>query len=206
LFALSVYLFTMTSPEQNARDICKAIGQRIRAIRQEKRLTLDELATRTGFAKSYISQIETLKREPPISTLTKIAYVLRVDVFFLISGEIRQSDEQFITIIKGSERRVISKPSGSPAYLYEPINDKKINRLMDGYIVTVGPQFPKEPLVHEGQELTYVLEGRHEFVYDGKTYLLEEGDCYCFESMKPHYSRRLGNRPVKLLVVFASKK
>jgi len=206
LFALSVYLFTMTSPEQNARDICKAIGQRIRAIRQEKRLTLDELATRTGFAKSYISQIETLKREPPISTLTKIAYVLRVDVFFLISGEVRRGDEQFITIVKASERRVIPRPSGSPAYAYEPINDKKIDRLMDGYIVTVGPEFPPEPLVHEGQELTYVLEGRHEFVYDRKTYLLEKGDCYYFDSTKPHYSRSLGDKPAKLLVVFASKK
>ncbi len=196
----------MKDPEENARDICKAIGQRIRSIRQEKRLTLDELATRTGFAKSYISQIETLKREPPISTLTKIAYVLGVDIFFLISGEIRKSDEQFITIVKASERRVIPRPSGSPAYMYEPINDKKIDKLMDGYIVTVGPEFPLEPLVHEGQELTYVLEGRHEFVYDGKTYLLKKGDCYCFESMKPHYSRSLGDGPTKLLVVFASKK
>jgi transcriptional regulator with XRE-family HTH domain len=196
----------MKIPEERARDICTAIGQRIRTIRQGKRLTLDELAARTGFAKSYISQIETLKREPPISTLTKIAYVLGVDIFFLISGEIRQSDEQFLTIVKASERKVISRPSGSPAYMYEPINDKKIGRLMDGYIVTDGPKFPREPLVHEGQEITYVLEGRHEFVYDGKTYLLEEGDCYCFESMKPHYSRSLGDGPTKLLVVFASKK
>jgi transcriptional regulator with XRE-family HTH domain len=206
MFALSVLLFTMKTLEENAKKICKAIGQRIRAIRQEKRLTLDELATRTGFAKSYLSQIETLKREPSISTLTKIAYVLGVDIFFLISGEIKQSDEQFITIIKESERKVISKPSGSPTYIYEPINDRKINRLTDGYIVTVGPEFPLEPLVHEGQELVYVLEGRHEFVYDDKTYLFEKGDCYCFESMKPHYSRSLGKRPAKLLVVFASKK
>ncbi len=196
----------MKSAEENAKDICEAIGQRIRAMRQAKRLTLDELATRTGFAKSYLSQIETLKREPPISTLTKIAYVLGVDIFFLISGEIRKNDEQFITIVKESERTVISRPSGSPAYIYEPINDQKIGRLMDGYIVTVGPEFPKEPLVHEGQELTYVLEGRHEFVYDGKTYLLEKGDCYCFESMKPHYARSLGDGPTKLVVVFASKK
>jgi transcriptional regulator with XRE-family HTH domain len=196
----------MVDPEKSARDICKAIGQRIRTIRQEKHLTLDELAARTGFAKSYLSQIETLKREPPISTLTKIAYVLRVDVFFLISGEIRRSNEQFITIVKESQRTVIPRPSGSPAYMYEPLNDKKMDRLMDGYVVTVGSEFPNEPLVHEGQELTYVLEGRHEFVYDGKTYLLEKGDSYCFESTKPHYARSLGNGPTKLLVVFASKR
>jgi quercetin dioxygenase-like cupin family protein len=90
--------------------------------------------------------------------------------------------------------------------VYEPINDKKVDRLMDAYVVTVGSEFPPGPLVHEGQELTYVLEGRHEFVYDGKTYQFEEGDSYCFDSNRPHYSRSLGDGPSKLLVVFASKK
>lgn len=196
----------MKTPEEKAKEICTAIGQRIRAIRHAKRLTLDELARRTGFAKSYLSQIETLKREPPISTLTKIAYVLGEDTFFLISGELRYDDEQSISIVRASERTVIPRPSGSPAYVYEPINDRKIDRIMDGYIVTVGSEFPRESLVHEGQELTYVIEGKHEFVYDGKTYLFKKGDCYCFDSKKPHRSRSLGDKPAKLLVVFASKR
>ena len=196
----------MMTAEEKTREICMAIGQRIRAIRQDKRMTLDDLAARTGFAKSYLSNIETLKREPPISTLTKIAFVLGVDVLYLISGEAREKDEQAITIVRANERTAIPRPSGSPAYLYEPISDKKTNRSMDGYIVTVGPNFPPEPLIHEGEEITCVLEGRQEFVYDGTSYLLSTGDCYHFDSNKLHYSRSLGDRPAKLLVVFTSKK
>jgi transcriptional regulator with XRE-family HTH domain len=196
----------MKTAEEKAREICTAIGQRVRSIRKERRLTLDELAARTGFAKSYLSQIETLKREPPISTLTKIAFVLGVDVFFLISGEAGRGEEQSITIVRASDRRVIPRPSGSPAYVYQPVNDKKPDRLMDGYVVTLGPEFPPEPLVHEGQELSYVLEGTQEFFYNGKNYVFEEGDCYYFESNKPHYARAMGDQPAKVLVVFASKK
>jgi transcriptional regulator with XRE-family HTH domain len=196
----------MNEPEQHAAAIYSAIGHRIRFKRLENDLSLNDLAKKTGFTKSYLSQIENLRREPSISTLTKIAFALGVDVFFLISGEIRHGDEQSISIVKISEREAIQRKSGSPVYVYEPINDKKSDRLMDGYVVTVGPESPPEPLVHEGQELTYVLEGRHEFFYDGKTYLFEEGDSYCFDSNKPHYSRSLGGRPSKLLVVFASKK
>jgi len=196
----------MNAPEEFAAAIYSAIGHRINSKRLENKFSLNELAKKTGFTKSYLSQIENLKREPSISTLTKIAFALGVDVFFLISGEIRHGDEQFMTIVKASERKTIQRPSGSPVYVYEPINDKKMDRLMDGYIVTVGPKFPPEPLVHEGQELTYVLEGRHEFFYDGKIYLFEEGDSYYFDSKKPHYARSLGDRPAKLLVVFASKK
>lgn len=195
----------MSVPEEYAAAIYSAIGNRIKSKRLENKLSLNELAKKTGFTKSYLSQIENLKREPSISTLTKIAFALGVDVFFLISGEIRHGDDQSISVVKASERKTIQRPSGSPVYVYEPINERKMDRLMDGYIVTVGPEFPPEPLVHEGQELTYVLEGRHELFYDNKTYLFEKGDSYCFDSKKPHYSRSLGNGPSKLLVVFASK-
>jgi transcriptional regulator with XRE-family HTH domain len=188
------------------KELYTKIGERIQQLRQDKDLSLNELAKRTGFAKSYLSQIENLKREPSISALSQIAHVLGVDVLFLLSGEIQNSGAQNFTIVKKGERKTVSRPSGSIAYIYDSITYKKPDRLMEGFIVTIGSEFPPEPFVHEGQELTYVLEGTHEFVYDGKTYLLEEGDCYYFDSNKPHFSRGVGEKPSKLLVVFTIKK
>jgi transcriptional regulator with XRE-family HTH domain len=195
----------MSKPEDIAKDICTAIGQRIKALRQEKRLTQDQLAQKTGFAKSYLSQIETLKREPPISTIAKIAYVLGVDVFYLLTGEVQQEPEQRITFVKPSERRSVPRPFGRFGYVYESINHKKADRLMDAYIVTTGFEFPLEPMTHEGQELVFVLEGKQEFFYDGEVYLVEEGDCYYYDSNRPHYSRSVGRKRGKLLVVFTSR-
>jgi len=188
------------------KEIYTAIGKRIRQIRQDKGFSLDELAKKTGFAKSYLSQIENLKREPSISALSQVAYVLGVDVLFLLSGETQDSGAQNLTIVKKAERKTVTRPVGSLAYTYDAITYKKQNRLMEGFIVTIGFEFPPEPFVHEGQELAYVLEGAHEFVYDGKTYLLEEGDCYYFDSNKPHYARAVGEKPGKLLVVFTAKR
>jgi transcriptional regulator with XRE-family HTH domain len=188
------------------KELYIAIGKRIRDFRRDKGLSLDELAKRTGFAKSYLSQIENLKREPSISALSQIAYVLEVDLLFLLSGEIQNSGAQSFTIVKKGERKTVNRPSGSIAYIYDSITYKKPDRLMEGFIVTIGFEFPPEPFIHEGQELTYVLEGTHEFVYDGRTYLLEEGDCYYFDSNRPHYARAVGEKPGKLLVVFTVKK
>jgi transcriptional regulator with XRE-family HTH domain len=188
------------------REIYSAIGKRVRVIRQEKELSLNELARKTGFAKSYLSQIENLKREPSISALSQIAHVLGVDVLFLLSGETQNAAVQSFTIVKKGERKTVNRPSGSLAYTYDAITYKKLDRVMEGFIVTIGFEFPTEPFTHEGQELTYVLEGTHEFVYDGKTYLLEEGDCYYFDSNRPHYARAVGEKPGKLLVVFAAKR
>lgn len=188
------------------KEIYTRIGERIRKFRHDNGLSLDELAKRTGFAKSYLSQIENLKREPSISALSQIAYVLEVDVLFLLSGEVQNSGAQSLTIVKKGERKTVNRPLGSLAYIYDSITYKKQDRLMEGFIVTMGFEFPPEPFVHEGQELTYVLEGTHEFVYDGKTHLFEEGDCYYFDSNKPHFSRGVGAKPSKLLVVFTAKK
>jgi len=189
-----------------AKELYIEIGDRIRKLRQEKGFSLSELSKRTGFAKSYLSQIENLKREPSISALSQIAHVLDVDVLFLLSGEMQNTGGQSLTVVKKEERKTVNRPEGSLAYIYESITYKKQDRVMEGFIVTIGGGFPEEPFVHEGQELTYVLEGTHEFVYDGKSYLVEEGDCYYFDSSKPHFARSLGGKPAKVLVVFAAKK
>ena len=199
-------LFVNDAAAIRTKELYSAIGQRIRKVRHDKGLSLDELAKRTGFAKSYLSQIENLKREPSLSALSQIAHVLEVDVLFLLSGEIQNSGAESFTIVKKWERKTVNRPTGSIAYIYDSITYKKPDRLMEGYIVTMGFEFPSEPFLHEGQELVYGLEGTHEFVYDGKPYLLEEGDCYYFDSNKPHFGRSVGEKPGKVLVVFASKK
>ena len=79
------------------------------------------------------------------------------------------------------------------------------DRLMDSYIVTTAFDFPKNPGAHEGQELIFVLEGTQELVYDGKSRILEEGDCCYFDSSKPHYGKSIGEKMSKALVVFTAK-
>lgn len=205
-FANSViYIIMMKAAEQKTKEMRKSIAHRIKALRKDKAITLKKLAEKTGFAKSYLSQIENMKREPPISTLTKIAYVLNVDVVFLLTGEIPRENEEHLSIVKPAERRTVVRPNGSPEYRYESLTYKKVNRLMDAFMLTAGDEFPKEPLIHEGEELTFMLEGKQEFVYDGKSYIIEEGDCYLFDSSKPHYSKSIGDKPARFLVVFTAK-
>jgi len=169
-------------------------------------MNLQDIAQKTGFTKSYLSQIENLKREPPISTLSKIAYVLNVDVTFLISGEKRPAEVPNITVVRKGEGRANYGPFGEEGFLYESLSYKKIDRLMDAYIITIGSDFPPQAFSHEGQEIVYVLEGTQEFVYDGETFFFHEGDSFFFDSNKPHYSRTVGKAPGRILMVFSVQK
>ncbi|WP_461834116.1 helix-turn-helix domain-containing protein [Desulfothermus sp.] len=56
----------------------------IRAWREYKQITVRELAKQAGITSSYLSQIETGKRNPSIETLKSIAEALGIDVEILI--------------------------------------------------------------------------------------------------------------------------
>lgn len=64
------------------------IGQRIKEYRQQKRMSLSELAEKAGIAKSYLSSIErNLQSNPSIQFLEKISAVLNVPMNTLINEQ-----------------------------------------------------------------------------------------------------------------------
>ncbi len=194
----------MDDTEQKTREIFQGISDRIRQIRQQQGLTMDSLAKKAGFTKSYLSQIENLKREPTIGTLVTIANALGISVFSLIGTEAPAGTT--LAIVRADERRRVTIPStASTDSTFDSVNFKKKDRLMDAYVLTSSAAFSEKPRAHEGEELIFVLEGKTEFVYDGKSYLLEEGDCCYFDSSKPHLGRSVGDKLSKALIIFATK-
>jgi transcriptional regulator with XRE-family HTH domain len=196
----------MDTVKHEGNRLVELIAKRIQELRLARGLTLEKLSFVTGLAKSYLSQIENCKKNPPINTLTKIAYALGEDVLTLITGESSSTEKVHFSLVRPSERRAIIHPGTALGYNYESVTYKKPDRVMDGYILTAGFKFPKEPFIHEGQELVYMLEGKQEFIYNGKKYIVEAGDCFYFDSDRPHYSRSLGNRPARFLVVFCNQR
>jgi transcriptional regulator with XRE-family HTH domain len=190
--------------DKEAEHIWKEIAFKIRELRSDRGLSVSALAKKAGFTKSYLSQIENHKREPTIGALVKIARALGVNVFYLM-GEEKPVEEEPLVVVKHQDRQTITSPSRLANTIYESINYKKKDRLMDAYIITTGFEFTVEPMAHEGQELIFVLEGKQEFVYNGKSQILEEGDCCYFDSSKMHYARSVGEKISKALIVFTMK-
>ena len=60
------------------------VGRRIRAIRAEQSLNLDQLARLTGISAPALSLIETGKRDARLTTVAKIAAALRVPLSTLL--------------------------------------------------------------------------------------------------------------------------
>ena len=59
-------------------DMRKLVGGNVQRIRQQKRLTQEELAEISGFSQQYISGLEKGRRNPTIVTIYELALALGV--------------------------------------------------------------------------------------------------------------------------------
>jgi transcriptional regulator with XRE-family HTH domain len=168
-------------------------------MRLQNKLTLQKVAERTGFTKSYLSMVESGKKSPPIATLSKIAQALNVDIAAFFE---QKKPEDRITWVRKGKGKIVVRDGTVFGYRYESIAPTKRHKKMEPFIVTHIIQTKKlGRFDHEGEELFYVLEGKIKFLYGDKEYFLEEGDCLYFDSSIPHRGEGVGKKPAKVLVV-----
>jgi transcriptional regulator with XRE-family HTH domain len=75
---------TATKKQPALKATCLGIGERIRALRNERQLGIDPLAKRANLSKGNLSDIETGRRDPRCSTLHAIAKALGVSFSELV--------------------------------------------------------------------------------------------------------------------------
>jgi transcriptional regulator with XRE-family HTH domain len=186
------------------------ISGNIKTLRKRKKITLERLAELTGLTKGYLSKVERARRAPPYSTLNKIALALGVDAAFFLGEGLQVSKDIRLSLTKRNQRKVV-KSVGSLSegslygYGYEALAADKPGKNMEPYLIE--PSFEEDAIFqHEGEEFMFVLEGKHELIYDGKKYLMEEGDSVYFDASVPHTGRSLGGKKAKLLAVMFNYK
>jgi transcriptional regulator with XRE-family HTH domain len=179
------------------------IGKRIKALRNEKGLTLEQLAAQTGYTKGYLSKVEKSIKAPPVSTLGTIGRTLGVTISTLL-GEHSPATSACCLVKKG-ERLLLARGTEAFRYSYEAVAHKFNNKVMEPFILTL-PIHPKNSAryQHEGQELLYVLEGTMRFHHGTEEFIVEEGDCIYFDANVPHFGQTKGEKAAKCFMVICT--
>ena len=174
------------------------LGQKIKALRQRRGISLEEMARRTNLSQPLLSQIESEVVAPPVATLLKIARALNVNIGYFFQTE--EGEEKKAVIVRKNERkRVFRRIHEDPAkvgYYYESLAYPKVDRHMEPFQVEFEVK-KKEDLIffnHQGEEFVFVLEGQLEFNYENEVYLLGPGDSLYFDSSLPHAFRAVGSK------------
>lgn len=175
------------------------IGKRIKKIRLSKKLTLQEMASKTGLSSGYLSKLEKSKKSPPISTLISIANAFDVTVSVLL-GEI--SEDESVLLVKKNQRVLIAGLGSDFGYSYESLAYAFKGRLMEPYILRVPKELNRHHFFqHEGQEMLYVIRGSMLFHYGEKEFNLEIGDTIYFDASVPHLGESSTDEDLVMLMV-----
>jgi transcriptional regulator with XRE-family HTH domain len=185
----------------------EVIAKTIRTTRRKKKLSLAKLATLADISTGYLSKLERSEKAPPISTLSKIALALDLDLASLLREETDVFEDLPLAIVRKNERRIVKTKGSLYGYEYEALAYNKPGKNMEAFIIS--PAFDEkidllhggEEFQHDGEEFMFVLEGTHEFIYGGEKYVLRKGDSIYFDSRIPHAGRSLGKKKARILTV-----
>ncbi len=185
--------------QARAQPLQQGIGPRIRFLRQQRKMTLEQLSAASGLTKSFVSKVERGASVPSISTAMKLAESFNLTVSQLLG------QDQYVgaaCVVRKNERRAFMRPGSSSGYNYEMLASSKQFKGMEPYIMRPPLQFQdKRVFEHVGEEFMFVLAGKVEVELSGEPIRLNAGDALYFDSHFPHRSRSLGGRYAEVLVV-----
>ncbi len=74
------------SADRVASELFRAVGARVRELRLDRHLTLDELSSRSGVSRRMITMLESGETNTSVGTLDKLARALDCDFYTMIAG------------------------------------------------------------------------------------------------------------------------
>jgi transcriptional regulator with XRE-family HTH domain len=187
-----------------ARDLARAaadepsdaagLGPTVRAMREQRQLTIASVARKVGVSAAAISQIESGAVQPSLSTLRKLAASLGVPVFrFFLPVE-----SEAVQVVRRAERMSIDLPQPGPRYqLLTP----SIHGQLEVMEVTLAPGQDSAPelMNHAGEECLVIVAGRGALELSDDVIDLLAGDAATFQGSIPHRLRNVGRRPLVAL-------
>lgn len=178
------------------------IGKRIKNLRREKGISLEELSNLTGFGVDYLDRIEKHETQPQLGTMMRLSKALDSAFGRIVSA----MGEKLYSVTRRNERKVISRSTSAKGeqnvYSYMSLAPEVKGRHMEALMVQLEESPDSEISIHEGEEFIYVLDGKVALtIGDDKVELLP-GDSVYYLSTTPHIIASLEGKATILAVLY----
>jgi transcriptional regulator with XRE-family HTH domain len=182
----------------------KTVGEKIKQIREIKKVSLEELAERSGMEIAMVQMIEQERNIPSLAPLIKIARALGVRLGTFLDD----SNSYGPVVVRSGEYhkgvRFTSQSSESRDHLnFFSLAFDKAGRNMEPFIIDIEPGQQSDYMLssHEGEEFIYVLDGSVEINYGKEIYKLDKGDSIYLDSIVLHNVHAGNHQSARILAV-----
>ena len=171
-----------------ARNDTPKVGARVRSLRRERGLTIEQLALATGLTKGFISQLERDRTAPSLSSIARICDALGVRL-----SHIFESEPAPALVRKQDRPPFEGGPSSTASHLLSSRDEERFQAIESEIAPGAGAGDVLSSLPGE-VEFVYVLAGSLELQVGEETHVLGEGDALTYPLTKPHTWRNPSER------------
>jgi len=190
-------------PASESIDIA-SIGVRIKKLREEKGLSLEELSSMTKFDVELLANIENNEVQPQLGTIIKLSKALDSAFSRVLSGVGNKS----YSITRKNEQKTLARSTSGEnkkqLYTYKSLAPEVQGRHMEALIVQLEEKPGVDKSVHEGEEFIYVLDGTVVLDIGEDSFDLVPGDSVYYLSSAPHLIAGKGGKATILAVLYGS--
>ncbi|MDX6397715.1 MAG: hypothetical protein QOJ43_1123 [Gaiellaceae bacterium] len=161
------------------RSDAPKVGARVRSLRRERGLTIEQLAAATGLTKGFISQLERDRTAPSLSSIARICDALGIPLSHIFESEPGPA------LVRRSERARAGGTAASENHLLSSRDEGRFQAIESEIAPGAGAGDELSSLPGE-MEFVYVLAGTIELRVGDERHLLGEGDALTYPLSKPH--------------------
>ncbi|MGO1948421.1 MAG: helix-turn-helix domain-containing protein [Mycobacteriaceae bacterium] len=172
-------------------------GRRIRALRQQRRITLQQLAEVTGLSKGFLSRVERDVTSPSVATLVTICEVLSVS-----PGDILEAPDTDLVRLEEAPR-VHLGGEGITERLLTPRGQQQL-QILHAVIQPGGRGEDELYTMDCDVESLHVIDGEFVLSTPGQLMHLHAGDTVSFPGSEPHTWHNPTDEPATVLWILAS--
>jgi transcriptional regulator with XRE-family HTH domain len=172
-------------------DALRAVGPRLRVLRQQHEMTLADLSAATDISVSTLSRLESGQRRPNLELLLPLARAYGVALDDLAANP------------SPEDPRIHAQPFTRKGMTFLPLTRRPGGLQAYKVVIPAGrAQRKPEPQTHDGYEWLYVLSGQLRLVLAEHDLVLNAGEAAEFDTRVPHWFASAGPGRVELLVLF----
>ncbi|HUW66252.1 MAG TPA: XRE family transcriptional regulator [Spirochaetia bacterium] len=177
-------------------ELNRRIGEKLRALRTGRGLTLDQLAGLTGVSKPMLSQVERGETNPSVGTLWKIAVGLRLPFSTLMEDPLPE-----VTVVRAGSSTVFAEDDGR--FLVTSLFAADAKHPVEVFQVLLRPGGRRVAEGHGAgvSEYLTVVQGSFILVLADGEHLLNEGDSIRFQATGQHRYMNPSNADCLLYMV-----
>ena len=191
--------FSLTASQDTSEEGGVDVGERLRAIRKLRRVTLRTVAERADLSESFLSQVERGRANASIASLKRIAAALGVSVADLFEPNGRPSTPR---VLRRGSRPTLKFGTLGQKHMLTP-------RPLEHLQVIVGEFDPggstgDEPYTHgDSEELLVVLVGLVHLQLGPEVFELGAGDSIDYRSSTPHRLSNAGDEIAEVMWIIS---